>query len=108
LAFSIIGRLVASAMLCWALADHQYGYFTLLRFIVCLVAAYCTLFFRSYNKEEWTWTFGAIAVLFNPIFPFHMNRQIWNIVDILAAIVLLISLLFVKWKKANRINYKSA
>jgi len=97
--FPLVGRIVASGMLIWALDDHPYGYFTLLRFIVCVVAAYCTYAAYSQKNEQWTWTFGAIAVLFNPIIPFHLNRQIWSIIDVISAIVLLISIFFVKGEK---------
>lgn len=95
----IIGRIIASGMLVWALADHAYGYFTLLRFVVCLVAAYNSFVAYSLKKEEWTWILGGIAILFNPIMPFHLNRHLWTVVDIAVAAVLVISLFFVKGKR---------
>jgi hypothetical protein len=42
---------------------------------------------------------GAIAVLFSPTIPFHMNRNTWGIVDIVVAIVFLVSLPFIKSRK---------
>jgi RsiW-degrading membrane proteinase PrsW (M82 family) len=95
-------------MLFWALADHSYGYFTLLRFVVCLVTAYCAVLTHSQKDEEWTWIFGAIAVLFNPIMPLHMNRQIWIVIDVLVAAVLIVSMFIIRGNKVRNINSKSA
>lgn len=86
-------------MLIWALADHEYGYFTLLHFVVCIVTAYLAVQAYSQQKEEWIWTLGGIAVLFNPIIPVHLSRGLWRIIDTIVAIVLIASLFFIKPKK---------
>lgn len=100
MALGIIGRLVASGMLFWALADHPYAYFTLLRFVVCAVTAYCAVLANSQKNEQWTWVFSVVAVLFNPIIPVHLNRDIWIVIDLAIGIVLLVSLFIgPKWKK---------
>ncbi len=92
----VIGRILASGLLIWALANHAYGYFTFLRFIVCFVAAYNAFLAHSKHKVEWAWILGGIAVLFNPIVPLHMNRQLWIVIDVLVAAIFIISLFFVK------------
>jgi len=99
---AIVGRLVAIGMLAWALAEHPYGYFTLMRFVVCVVAAYCASQAYSQKKEEWTWIFGAIAVLFNPIIPIHLNRELWTVIDVITAIVLIVSLFLINLKKVKQ------
>ena len=95
----IIGRIIASGMLVWALDDHVYGYYTLLRFIVCAVAVYCAFLAYSQSKEDWTWIFGGIAVLFNPIIPIYLNRELWSVIDVIVAGVFVVSFFFVKVKK---------
>jgi len=92
---ALVGRIVASGMLFWALAGHPYEYFTLLRFVVCVVAAYCAVLANSQKNDQWTWTFGAIAILFNPIIPFHLNRQIWSVIDLAVGVVFAISIFLV-------------
>jgi hypothetical protein len=97
---AFIGRLVASGLLFWALADHSYGYFTLLRFVVCMVAAYSAVLANSRKDEQWTWLFGGIAVLFNPIFPIHLNRQIWSVIDSVVGVLMVASIFLTpKWKR---------
>ena len=87
-----IARIIAAGLLFWALGGHPYGYYTLLRFIVCGVTAYGAWFAYQLDKKGWVWCLGIIAILFNPIFPVHMDRGTWAIVDIGVAIILLVSL----------------
>jgi hypothetical protein len=51
----IFGRLLAIGMLIWALDDHEYGNFTVLRIVVCIVTVYLSgkAFLRS-RKVSWT------------------------------------------------------
>jgi hypothetical protein len=88
----IIIRIIAIVLLIWALDEHPYGYYTLLRFAVCGVSAYSVYFAIKIKNEGWAWTFGVIAILFNPIIPVHLDRQTWKLIDVGVAIVFLISL----------------
>ncbi len=87
-----IARLVAAAMLVLALADLPYGYYTLLRIAVCAVGAYGAYLAYSAGRHGWTWTFGAIAVLFNPIIPVYLDRETWAPIDVGVGLLLLASL----------------
>jgi len=69
-------------MLFGALADDwPYGYFQILRWVTCASAVF--YMFRSYEKEQSiaVYAFGGIAILFNPLLPIHLTRDIWKIVD---------------------------
>lgn len=88
-------------MLWLALASWPYDYYTILRFVVCVVATYGTFLSIKIKKEGWAWCFGIIAVLFNPIVPIHLSRVIWATIDIGVAIILLVSLFFLN-EKTNR------
>jgi uncharacterized membrane protein len=85
-------------MLIWALAKHGYGYFTLLRFVVCIVTVFSAFLAYSQNKKNWAWILGGIAALFNPVIPIHLNRELWSVIDIIVAIVLIVSLFSIKTK----------
>lgn len=39
------------------------------------------------EKSGWAWVFGIIALLFNPIIPVHLSREIWAPIDIMAALI---------------------
>lgn len=86
-----LARIVAALMLFWALDRHPYGYYILLRWVVCAVSAYTALLLSEADKKGWAWCFGIIAVLFNPLIPVHLNRALWALIDIGAAIAFLAS-----------------
>jgi len=69
-----------------------YGFFQLLRLIIFGLSAYlCWLSYVS-KKGFWTWSFVFIGVLFNPIFPLYLGRDLWRIIDLLVAVFLIISI----------------
>ena len=72
-----------------ALAPWPYGYYKLLRWLVCSVASFLAFRFTESGRVGHAWTWGAIAVLFNPLIPVHLDRTTWNVADITVAVVLL-------------------
>jgi len=93
----IIARIVAIIMLIFAVGRLPYDYYTLLRFIVCGVTAYgvyCAV--EIAGKNGWAWAFGAVAVLFNPIFPIYLKKDTWAPIDLGVALFLFISLFLFK------------
>jgi len=96
----IIARIAAAIMLFLALARLPYGYYTLLRFVVCGTTAYGAYFASTEQKKPaWAWTFGIIAVLFNPFIPIHLSRDIWAVIDVAVALLLVVSLRFLRQPK---------
>ncbi len=87
-----LARLAASGLLFRALTRNPYGYYTLLRWLVCAVAAYGALTFLHVNKRGWVWTFSVVALLFNPIVPVRLDRQTWAAIDLGVGILMLVSI----------------
>ena len=77
------------------------GYYTLLRLIVCGTAIYLTWFAKNTNKQGWMWTFGFVALLFNPIFPIHLEKELWVIIDITVAVIFLSSIFIFRGKSGQ-------
>lgn len=92
--------LVASGFLFFALFDGlPYGYFTLMRFVVCAVGIYLAIKIYEEKKESlWVWAFGFVAVLFNPIFPIYLKRAQWEVIDLVVAVFFVASIFLVKIK----------
>lgn len=85
-----IALLIAATFLFAALFDGwQYGFFTILRFVVFATTAYVAWMAYEGQKEKWVWIFGFVAVLFNPFFPVHLDRDIWVVIDLITAVSLL-------------------
>jgi hypothetical protein len=69
--------LAPAAMLLIALAPLPYGYFMLLRLVVCGAAIW--LAYTLLAGRKWTgprWVFVAIALLYNPVFRVHFEREL--------------------------------
>ena len=94
--------IVPIALLLIGLADLPTGYYTLVRIVVCLVSSFSC--YWSYKSDEKigiaTVTFGALALLFNPIIPVYLHdKEIWTVIDIATAILLGVRYYTLKDKK---------
>ena len=89
---SILAKLVAAVMLFAALGRHPYDYYTLLRWVACGACAYTAFQAMQSKKLGWLWVFAIAAIVLNPIAPLHLKRDTWAIVDIAAAVLLLVSI----------------
>ena len=86
----LILPIIPIIMLLWALnPSNPYAYYKLLRWVCCGIFAY--LAFQSFDrkKQGWVWLLGITALLYNPIFPVHLNRAIWSDVNIVTVIILI-------------------
>jgi hypothetical protein len=79
------------ALVLGALGQWPYGFFVLLRFVVCATAIYLGFCAKEIRRPFWLVTMWGIALLFNPIVPVHMNRSDWQVLDFLIAILLMLS-----------------
>jgi hypothetical protein len=92
---SIVAKLIAAGMLVGALARHQYGYYTLLRWAVCGVAAFAAFQAAESDKSGWAWALAIVALAFNPVIPIHLKRDTWAFIDLAVAALLLVSIAMV-------------
>ena len=77
---------IAALFLIGALGSWPYSYYQLLRWVVCGVGAYSAYTAYESGRTGWTVVFGIIAVLFNPIVSFYMQRETWQVLDLAAAV----------------------
>ncbi len=83
----LIPCIVAAVALLMALGDWPYGYYQLLRFVVCGVSVYVAYMAYAWKKLWATWLFGIVAVLFNPLAPIHLSRDLWQPIDFACAVI---------------------
>lgn len=89
-----IAKGVTAALLLLAIADLPYGYYTFLRVTVFVVSIFCV--FEYYEKKDiFVIIFSLVAILFNPIFPVHLDKATWTPIDIITSLIFIISI-FVK------------
>ena len=75
-------------LLCAATGDWPYNFYIFLR--IAVTGTLTVVLFRVYPRREifWSVALGLIALIFNPIAPFHFSKDSWRLLNILAAITL--------------------
>ena len=76
---------IAAAVLCIiAVFPLPYGYYTFLRISVSIIG--CIASFDLVNKGNQLWViFAGIVILFNPLIPIHLSRDVWFFIDLIVA-----------------------
>ena len=94
-------KIVLSILLFLCLADMPYGYYQFVRFVAMI--GFGILSFQSAESENKSFLiiYGVLAILFQPFFKIALGREIWNIVDVIVGVGLLLSL-FIKPKENQR------
>jgi hypothetical protein len=75
--------LVAIAIGIALIPTMPYGYYQVMRWIVSASFAWIALSAYRSGYEGWTWCWGVIAGIYNPIFPAHANRAVWSMVNLM-------------------------
>jgi hypothetical protein len=65
-----------------------YGYYMLVRFVSMVAFGVMAYRYYTQSKVGLVVTFVSLAVLFQPILKIALGRTIWNIVDVIVAIML--------------------
>lgn len=89
----IITELILAALFLGCLAPLPYGYFQLVRF-AALVGFLLLAWGYSQRKEQVQMIAALVlAALFQPFAALHLGRVLWNILDVVVAIILVLEVL---------------
>lgn len=79
-----------------------YGYYQLVRFAALL--GFSILAYTAYKQNQKTEAiiYVCLAILFQPLIKIALGRELWNVVDIIAGIGLIVSIL-AKGKKISNL-----
>lgn len=80
---------VTASMLFLGAAPLPYGYYMLLRLIACGVFAFAAFIAFDRKSKALPWTYGFMALVFNPIIKIHLPKEMWAFVDVAAGVLLL-------------------
>ena len=99
--------LILAALMLLCLAPMPYGYFQIVRLFSTIAFGLMTFQYYKEGKEKLAYTFGTLLLLFQPLYKISLGRTVWNIIDVIVAIGLIV-LFFWEWKnraKAERGNH---
>ena len=91
--------LAIALLLC--LAPMPYGYYVLVRYGSAVVFGIMAYQYYLEKKENLALTWGALAVLFQPLIKIPLGRTVWNIVDVIVANILFFIILRTHSKKKD-------
>ena len=95
--------LIPITLLLMATTRMPYGYYTLLRIIVCLFTAVIAV--GEWNPQSArrviSVTSGCVALLFNPVVPIFLKRGTWFYIDISVAVLMAAHLIFRRLRTAT-------
>ena len=80
-------RIASVVLLVIAFGDMPYGYYNLLRLLVCGSSAYIGYNYYKSKKERYSWIFYIQAFIYNPIIPLHFGRELWLLVNAASIVV---------------------
>ena len=87
----LILKIVLIILFIGCLFDWEYGYFQLVRFLG--MVGFGLLAYHDFEKNKtWFIIWLASAILINPIFKIALGRELWNIIDIVWALLLSFSI----------------
>ena len=96
-------KIILAILFLLCLVDMPYGFYQIVRFGG--LVGFVLLAHQSYKEDRKTETiiYGCLAVLFQPFFKIILGRQVWNMVDVIVAIGLILSI-FIKVKDSSKLK----
>ncbi|WP_282629980.1 DUF6804 family protein [Empedobacter sedimenti] len=85
-------KIALAVLLLGCLLDMPYGYYQLVRFGALIGFALLAYQANKEGQKTEMIIYGALALLFQPFIKIALGREIWNIVDVIVAVGLMISL----------------
>ena len=93
-------KIVLAVLFFLCLADMPYVYYQFVRFAGLIGFAVLAYQANQQGRQTEMILYGGLALLFQPFFKIALGREMWNIVDVIVGIGLLISV-FMKSKESQ-------
>jgi len=85
-------KIVLAALFFVCLFDMPYGYFQLVRFVALIGFAILAYSSNEQGHKTEIIVYVCLAILFQPLVKIALGRQMWNIVDVMVGIGLIVSI----------------
>ena len=90
-------RFAVIALLLWALAPtNPYGYYIILRWVLCPIFVYLALAAHEGHQANWVLLFAVTAGIYNPIVRLGLGRPLWSMVNLATIVVVILSLVMMR------------
>ena len=85
-------KVILSLLFFICLLNMPYGYFQLVRFVALVGFAILAYKANEQGRKTEAIIYVCLGILFQPLVKIGLGRQIWNIVDVVVGVALLVSL----------------
>jgi hypothetical protein len=92
-------KLILSALFLLCLAPMPYGFYSLIRFVAMIAFAIYAYVYYEKKNNKLAIVFLSLAILFQPLLPIYLGRMLWNIIDVIVAIFLIVLYVKENYKK---------
>lgn len=84
-------KIVLAILFFICLLDMPYGFYEFVRFIAMIGFAYLASNANEQDRSAETFIYVALAILFQPFFKIALGRELWNIVDVVVGVGLIVT-----------------
>ena len=85
-------KIVLAILLFVCLLDMPYGFYQFVRFVALIGFAILAYQALQEGRQTEIIIYAVLAVLFQPLFKIALGRELWNVVDVLVGIGLIVSI----------------
>jgi hypothetical protein len=78
---------ISGIALVFAVFPLPFFYYQLLRIFIFFSAGIVAFKFYTQKMIPWSLIFGAVALIFNPILPIHLDKGSWVVIDFITALL---------------------
>lgn len=86
-------KIILAIGLILCLAEMPYGYYNLIRFSSFIIFGIMAIVAYKEKKETALIGYIALAILFQPFFKIALGRSIWQIIDVIVALILMVPII---------------
>ena len=101
LQYSKVVKIILAVLFFLCLLQMPYGYFQFVRFAGLVGFAILAYQANLQGRQTEMFIYIGLALLFQPLFKISFGRQIWNVVDVIVGIGLIVTI-FIKPKDSQR------
>ena len=94
-------KIVLSILLFVCLLDMPYGFYQFVRFVALIGFALLAYQALQEGRQTEVVIYALLAILFQPIFKIALGRDLWNVVDVIVGVGLIVSIV-IKPKSNNQ------
>ena len=89
-----ITKILLAILLFVCLANMPYGYYQLIRIISPILFCYFSWYHFNINEKTIAILFLFFALLFQPFIKIALGRELWNIIDVIVGVFLIVNVSF--------------